>query len=222
MIEFSVEWRGGDFYFFGYGIDCGNVEFCEGLCCFCLIRENRIFRIVERLQAAGLALSYADVMNEAAGAVPGKPHVARALVRRGFADSFEHAFDVWLSGGKPGDVSKEKISAEEAFRLIRISGGIAVVAHPISLGLDRARFEEFLRRYIGEGLSGVEAYAEMHSDSDILFYREAAANAGLFVTGGSDFHGDKDEKLGCCGHGRVIPDVCGENLLSALESPCRS
>ena len=215
-LEFSVEWHGGDFHLLGYGIDPASVELLAGLRSLRRIRENRVPVIVERLCAAGLSLTLEEVMAEAAGAVPGKPHVARALVRKGFADDFEQAFDLWLSKEKPGNVPKEKIIPAEAFRLIHEAGGVAVVAHPVTLGLAHPQFHDFLSRYIPEGLAGVEAYAEMHSDDDVLFYLAAASKAGLFVTGGSDFHGDKGERLGCYGSGRMIPDVCGENLLAAL------
>lgn len=221
-IELSVDWKGGDFHLLGYGIDPSNEELLDGLRALRSIREARIPRIVERLRGAGLPLSLDDVLGEAAGAVPGKPHVARAMVKKGLSRDFEHAFSEWLSHGKAGDVPKEKISPSGAFRLLRAAGGIPVIAHPVTLGTDRAQFAAFLERFKAEGLRGVEAYAELHSDDDVAFYLDAASRAGLFVTGGSDFHGDKTERLGCYGHGRVIPDVCGGNLLAALEAPCRS
>jgi predicted metal-dependent phosphoesterase TrpH len=215
-LEFSVEWQGGDFHLLGYGIDPENEELLAGLRRLRLIRETRVPVIVDRLCAAGVPLTLEEVMAEAAGAVPGKPHVARALVRKGLADDFAQAFDLWLSKGKPGNVPKEKIPPAEAFKLIHKAGGVAVVAHPVTLGLPRPQFGEFLGRFIPEGLAGIEAYAEMHTDDDVLLYLSAASHAGLFVTGGSDFHGDKNERLGCYGSGRVIPDVCGKNLLAAL------
>lgn len=221
-IELSVEWKGGDFHLLGYGIDASNGELLEGLRALRSIREARIPRIVERLREAGLSLSLDDVLAEAADAVPGKPHVARAMVKKGISRDFEHAFDEWLSHGRAGDVPKEKITPAEAFRLLRAAGGVPVIAHPITLGIDRAQFGDFLERFKPEGLRGVEAYAELHSDGDVAFYLEAAARAGLIATGGSDFHGDKIERLGCYGRDRVIPDVCGVNLLAALGGSCRS
>lgn len=221
-IELSVDWKGGDFHLLGYGLDPANAELLEGLRGLRSIREARIPRIVDRLRDAGLPLDLSDVISEAAGAVPGKPHVARAMVKKGIARDFEHAFDEWLAHGKAGDVPKEKISPAEAFRLLRAAGGVPVIAHPVTLGIGRSQFGDFLDRFISEGLRGVEAYAELHGDDDVAFYLGEAARAGLFVTGGSDFHGDKDERLGCYGHERVIPDVCGTNLLAALEGSCRS
>jgi hypothetical protein len=216
-IEFSVQWKGGDFHLLGYGINAGNSELSAAMGRLRTIRENRIPLMVQRLNAAGLDVTLAEVLSEAAGAVPGKPHLARALIRKGIVRDIEEAFELWLGGGKPGDVPKEKLTPAEACSLIRKAGGKAVIAHPRSLRLKGDSFDEFLQKYIPEGIDGVEAYAAMHDDADVAAYISAAQRAGLFVTGGSDYHGDKGETLGMYGKGRVVPESCGENLLSALR-----
>jgi predicted metal-dependent phosphoesterase TrpH len=215
--EFSIDYGPGDFHLLGYGIDCGNIELDRALSRIKTIRENRIPLMVERLAATGIDITAEEVFEEARGGSPGKPHLARVLVRKGFARSFAHAFDAYLGMGKPGDVPKEKIPVESAVSLIKNAGGIAVCAHPVSLELKRDATEHFLKNLFSLGIAGVEAYANMHDDDDVGAIIGMAERIGLIVTGGSDYHGDKGEILGCYGGGRRIPEKCSRDLLSLME-----
>jgi hypothetical protein len=217
-VEFSVAWKGGDFHLLGYGVDVMNPALISAFEKLRMIRENRIPLIVSRLAAAGVDIDLSEVESEAKKAIPGKPHVARVLIRKGFVRNFDEAFGVWLGDGKPGDVPKDKLSPEEAFDLIRCAKGTAVMAHPKSLNLpDSGSFETFLQKFIPMGLSGVEVYASMHSDDEVSFYLSAVRKYSLAATGGSDFHGDKDETLGCYGSGRIIPESSLTELRQRME-----
>ncbi|MGL4368151.1 MAG: PHP domain-containing protein, partial [Spirochaetota bacterium] len=205
-IELSVEYKKGEFHLLGYGVRRSDPAFGKELSVLREIRENRIPVIIDRLNAAGIGITRDDVLAFSRGAVPGKPHVARALVHKGYAPDFDDAFRRYLASGAPGDVPKKKITPEKAFSLIRSAGGVPVVAHPVSLALRSIdEFDSFLNRYVPCGLAGVEAYASLHSDSDVELYAAAARRFSLCVTGGSDFHGDKDEALGFYGKNRMIP-----------------
>ena len=70
--------------------------------------------------------------------------------------------------------------------VLRAAGlsGIAVLAHPYSLGRD-----DFIPRFVGYGLMGLEAYYPEHAPGMTSFYLEEAEKYGLLVTGGSDCHG---------------------------------
>jgi predicted metal-dependent phosphoesterase TrpH len=215
-VEFSLDYSGGDFHLLGYGVSLTNKPLLEKLARIKAIRENRIPRIVEQLNAQGINCTVEEVFSEAKGGSAGKPHVARVLIRRGYARNFEEVFDRYLGAGSPGDVPKEKISIARAFELIHGAGGIAICAHPKSLERSYSETESFLQELVPQGLSGIEVYAAMHSDDDVCAYLGIAGRLGVIATGGSDFHGDKGEKIGYYENGRQIPQSCADELMKLL------
>jgi predicted metal-dependent phosphoesterase TrpH len=149
------------------------------------LRDERNVVMCERL-----GLSYAALMDEAGGIGAGRPHAAALLVREGRASSVQDAFDRWLAKGRPGYVEKERLSPRDAVGLARASGGVAVLAHPLSLdiglgGALRSALEE-LREL---GLAGVECLYGRYSPDERSLLSSMAGGLGLAVTGGSDFHG---------------------------------
>ena len=215
-VEISIDYKGGDFHLLGYGFDTANTALIRTLNEVQTSRKNRIPIIVENLAAIGVPITVDDVMRECAGSSPGKPHVARALVQIGAASSFDDAFDKFLSDGKAGSAPKKKISQREGITLIRDAGGISVCAHPASLGISGAELLSFLRTIRAGGVCGIEAYASMHSDEEVSMYCGIAKKEGFIITGGSDFHGDKNERIGYYGSGRIIPESCLDDLDSIM------
>src|SRR5262249_24407801 len=119
----------------------------------------------------------------------GRPHAAALLVRKGLAASTEDAFDRYLAKGRPGYVEKERVQAAEAVGLARASGGVAVLAHPLSLGLDPAALERDIAELAEVGLAGMEAVYGRDSPEERVALTDLAARHGLVATGGSDYHG---------------------------------
>ena len=206
-IEFSCEFVHGSLHMLGYYIDFRNSALCDRVAQLAMFRETRAFRMIEDLNRHDVNISFDEVYAEANGGAIGKPHVARILVRKGYARSFEEVFSQFLEEGKPGHVKKEKVTAQEALELIRKAGGIPVVAHPATLNLGTSpEFAEFIADLKSSGLRGIEAYSDMHGPEEVEFYRDTALKHGLLVTGGSDFHGDKKEQLGYYRAGLPIPE----------------
>src|ERR1700694_2034698 len=98
-------------------------------------REHRNQVMIDQLARLGLSVTYEEVLEEAGGHGVGRPHVAAVLVRKGTVATMDEAFDQWLSPGRPGYVEKQRLGPDEATRLAHSSGGGAVLAHPLSLGL---------------------------------------------------------------------------------------
>jgi predicted metal-dependent phosphoesterase TrpH len=147
-----------------------------------------------------------EVLEEAQGGTLGRPHVARVLVRHGYADSINDVFKHYLVKGKPGYVRKERIKLRESVSLIKGAGGQAVVAHPVSLNYQNYKaFEELLNGFIAEGIDGIEVYASMHNATDITELLRLASKYSLAISGGSDYHGDKEERIGYYHPERPIP-----------------
>ena len=59
----------------------------------------------------------------------GRPHVARALVSAGHAESVQDAFDRYLVPGMPAYIRRQGIGPREAIAAITAAGGIASLAH---------------------------------------------------------------------------------------------
>lgn len=220
-IELSVEHPVGEFHLLGYLFDDSDAALQSELERFRRVRSARAVLIVERLRALGVDVAIEDVLREVpAGedASVGRPHVARALLRKGLVGSIREAFDLWLADDRPAHVPKAKMSAAEAIRLVRQAGGVAVLAHPFTV--PEASREALVRELAALGLDGVEVEYPRHGADERQRLLRLAAELGLVATGGSDFHGENkpDVRLGT-GIGENI-DVRAD-VLDALRKRAR-
>ena len=151
------------------------------------MRERRGQQIVEKLVAIGVLVTFDDVLAQAGGGAVGRPHVARALIADGWATDVRDAFDRYLGAGKPAYVAKDQLGMAEAIAIIHSAGGLAVLAHPGGAGT-----RERLTALIALGLDGVEVKHPGHSPSDTARLNTLAAQLGLVLSGGSDWHGAAD------------------------------
>jgi predicted metal-dependent phosphoesterase TrpH len=184
-------------------------------------RDNRNPRIVEKLNELGVSITMREVEEEAKATAAdnkkpiGRPHIAAVLLRKGYVSSIKQAFDKYLAQGGAAYFDKERLTMREAMDLIRQSGGMPVLAHPIQLrtGND-AELDRVVKDLVDLGLVGLEV---IHSDHDAALidrYTRLADRYGLLKTGGSDFHGTnkKDINLGTAS-GRLIPREFMDGLL---------
>ncbi|HEX5595028.1 MAG TPA: PHP domain-containing protein [Micromonosporaceae bacterium] len=151
-------------------------------------REVRAERIVERLRADGVAVSWDEIYAAAAGGTVGRPHIAQALIRAGLVATTREAFAPhWL--GERYRVPKEDTDVFLAVRLVREAGGVPVFAHPRATRRGRIVPDSLIGELAAAGLAGLEADHEDHSAAERAHVRGLAAELGLLVTGSSDFHG---------------------------------
>ncbi len=178
------------FHILGYGIDIDNIEMEQTLALLQDARRNRNPRILERLQQIGLTISLTEIQHEAGNGQLGRPHIATVMVKKGFAESIDDAFDRFLGKRKPAYVDKFRITCKKAISLIKAAGGLPVLAHPYLLDLpDDQTLEELILHLKGLGLSGIEVYYPEHSLERVDHYKTLAARHRLIMTGGTDFHG---------------------------------
>lgn len=174
----------------GYGIDPTHPAF-EAHC-----REKadrRVIRaeeMVRKLCEAGYPISMARVRELAQGVVS-RTHIARALVEAGFASSAPDAFAKYLKPGRCGYVPRPEFKVSEAVELIREVGGVAVLAHPMELGMSDANMDSLICEWQRSGLAGIEVYHPSTGNQHVPFLLSLAKREGLLVTGGSDFHGER-------------------------------
>lgn len=181
------------------------------------MRLGRAWQMVEKLNALGYPLDYDEIAREAKGSV-GRPHIARAMVSHGYVVDTREAFDRFLADGAPAYVAGERLSMAEALPLMRESGFVPVLAHPMELEKTGALLRHLLGIWQEQGLRGVEVYHPSAGRATPLLDL-TARRMGFLVTGGSDFHGDGDRHgmVGCTAPmwARAADDV--EKLLQAVE-----
>ena len=183
--EFSAAAPWGEMHVLGYFLPPQSAEL-EAFLERC--RADRVRRgreMVTRLQRLGLELTFDDVLHEAAGGAVGRPHVARALARRGHVPEAGQAFDRWLGRGRPAFVDKVLPEFREITDLVHAVRGIVSIAHLKDRGT-----RSFLERLKGEGLDAVETRHPSHDPDARARLTDLALGLGLLRSGGSDWHGD--------------------------------
>lgn len=189
-VELSADLPGGgDAHILGYFASVGDASLQEELHRYRAGREERGRAILDKLARLGMPVSWERVKAIAGEAAVGRPHFARALLEAGFVASTTEAFDLYLHSGGPADAPRRKLPPVEAVRLIRDAGGVAVLAHPRFLPDPSAA----LALLTPAGLQGVEVYYKNHDPSEVQRFDALARSFGLIGTGGSDFHGSKDD-----------------------------
>jgi predicted metal-dependent phosphoesterase TrpH len=189
-VEISAQYPPGTMHILGYYIHATNRKLLKALKKLQRARAARNPKIIERLQGLGLEISTAEVIDLSAGQV-GRPHIARVLVNKGYVSSINEAFSLYLKKGAVAYEEKFRFPPNEAIAMIRGAGGIAVLAHPFTLGLDEPNeLSQLLRELVEMGLDGVEVFYPEHTEEMAVIYGDLAKKMGLVCTGGSDFHGN--------------------------------
>lgn len=200
---------GKELHILGYGVsykDKGLIDFYD---------ENRVHRIarrdrfIELLNKAGVPVTIEDICRVNNGKSTGRPHIARTIVSMGYADSVDEAFKRYLQTPEFYSLDRPKPRFDKSIEMINNAGGIAVLAHPYTLKLDKYDFTILLKKLISAGLSGIECYYSRHTVEQTVYYRDIANEYGLIFTCGSDYHGLD-----------VKPDIlpgrgCNNSLLNA-------
>jgi len=185
--EFSASAPWGEMHVLGYFLPPQSPEL-EAFLERC--RADRVRRgreMVTRLQALGVGLEFEDVLRESRGGAVGRPHVARAVVRRGGAADVGQAFDRYIGRGRPAFVDKVLPQFREIGELVHGVRGILSVAH-----LKERGTRSFLERLKHEGLDAVETRHPSHDPELRSRLTDIALRLGLERTGGSDWHGDPE------------------------------
>lgn len=197
-VELSAAFA-GELHILGYGVDSSDEAFCVFLRRQREERELRMPRMIARLRDLGVNIAREDVDRETRGEAPGRPHLARALVRLGVCGSEQEAFDRFLAREKPAYVSRSLPSTREAISAIRAAGGRAVLAHPVCISLSQQELAALVAEFARCGLWGLEAFYPEHSDAFARAMLGICRRTGLVPTLGSDCHGP----------GRGVPPAAG-------------
>ena len=188
-VELSVSLHGEGIHLLGYGFDVqdaalrAHFEECRER------RRSRAHRILEQLAILGVPVNVDAILQQY---MPGRLHIAQALVESGHVENTREAFDRFLARGRPAYMAGAAISAAEAIGLIQAAGGLSVLAHP-----GHHTSHDMLQSLIRAGLDGLETIHPSHDEALTAYYRQIASELKLLETGGSDFHSmEHIERLG--------------------------
>lgn len=190
-VEISSVGIGQDIHVLGYFIPYKDEAFLEELARLRDTRHERNKLMIGKLNELGINITLEKVYQRKEGTDKniGRPHIADELVEMGIVESMEEAFEKYLGKGGQAYINPPRISPQEAIRLIRKSGGVAVLAHPGLYDND-----DYVEELIVCGLDGIEVWHPDNSEEQREQYKRLADEYGLVMTGGSDFHGWRGEE----------------------------
>lgn len=152
-------------------------------------REKRNEEMRKRLAELGCPMEMEEVRMWSRGEVVARPHFAQAMVKRGYVPDVDAAFEQFLGDGKPGHLERFRFLPEESIQAIHAAGGLAILAHPVSLRVNATTLRAEVRKLKEAGLDGIEAYGPRLAAEMTRKCISLSKELGLLVSGGSDFHG---------------------------------
>jgi len=221
-VEINSEGEWGDIHFLGFYVDQHNRSLRD---CLETVRDGRVARakaMVKRLRELGMSLTWDEVRALASGPSVGRPHVARALVDRGYVANTQEAFDRYIGLDGPAYVARLRMAPRDVIKAIIEAGGVPVLAHPAYSGPEvLAHIPEF----VDYGLQGIEVYYPAHSPAVRAALLELCREHGLLATGGTDFHAPTSNEGAMLGSVHV-PMACATRLREValcnrdVSAPC--
>jgi len=184
-VEISTDIPQGEVHLLGYFIDYTDDEFKATLNRFKNSRLRRGQKMVAKLEDLGIHVDWQRVREIAGGSSIGRPHIAQAMLEKGYVTSIKEAFTEYLGHDRPAYVEREKMTPAEAVALIIKAKGLPVLAHPLTLTDPEAMTMELKTA----GLVGIEAYYDGYTIEETSRLVRLADRLKLIVTGGSDYHG---------------------------------
>ncbi len=209
--ELSTRCDGDDVHVLGLFLDPEEPAMKAQLEKFRVDRDTRGEAMVEKLAALGMPLDIAAIREVVGAGAFGRPHIARAMIAKGYARNLDECFDRWLAHGKPGYVPKPKWSLEEAVAAIRTAGGLSVIAHPIWY----RNPEQVVAIGVAAGLDGLEVFHLDQAGNENEFGKLAERH-GLLKSAGSDYHGPAEgrRRVGAC----RLDSVLWERMVAAAHA----
>jgi predicted metal-dependent phosphoesterase TrpH len=184
-VEISTDIPGSEVHVLGYFLDPNDGHLQEELLRLRSLRRDRGHRMVEKLRDLGIDISWERVQAIANGGAVGRPHVAQALLEKGYIGSTQEAFERYIGRNGPAYVERAKMTPAEAVAFLRERRALPVLAHPREL----ENLEDLLPALQKVGLAGIEVYYQDYDEATVEGLLTIARRHSLLVTGGSDYHG---------------------------------
>ena len=220
-IELNIERPNCECHLLGLGLQEISPELKKIISSLQKSRNERNEQMISLMNAGGIEITMEDLQNEFSCHVLGRPHFAAWLEKHGIVKHRQDAFDKYLARGRPWFVERVGADLDDSIEAIYKSGGIPVLAHPLSLYLSWTKLEPVLQNFKERGIAGIEAFHPGARVTECLRLEEMARRNELFVTAGSDFHGEKvraDRHPGItCGGKKIENRFYYDELMPALE-----
>lgn len=207
--ELNIQWPTGEFHLLGLGLKEISPSLENIIANLQKNRDERNVLMFEKLREKFPDLSWEELQSLFPDTILGRPHFARYLVHKGIVKQNQVAFDLFLAKGRECYVPRTGANLDEAIVAITESNGYPVIAHPMSLFISWGKLPEVLQDIYDRGVLGLEAYHPGARNSECFRLNELGRKIGYFITGASDFHGEKirrDRKLGSTCGGRKIDE----------------
>jgi predicted metal-dependent phosphoesterase TrpH len=212
-LEISTDTSAGEIHVLGYYIDHTNPELLTVLKKLRDSRLGRAQKMIQKLSEMGMPIEWERVKMLSGDGSVGRPHIAQALLEKGYIDTIKEAFTKYIAFGGPAYVPREKMTPVEAINLITRADGLAVLAHPLSI----TNLDTLLKTLVGAGLTGIEVYYKDYSLEERESLARLADRYGLIATGGTDYHGLDDNAEMMIGEAGV-PSYVADNLIALEET----
>lgn len=217
-VEVSVTCQKREIHITGLFIDHKCQELAKVLADIQIKRSQRNLIMVDKISSLGYDLTYEDIKNAAGGEVIGRPHFAKALVRKGYFSTPQEVFEKCLRRGAPAYCERVLLSPAEAIQAIHNAGGLTFWAHPLSRpGENASSLRRVMKELVDAGLDGLEAYYTVFTQAQHDAVLTVAKEYNLLISGGSDFHGENQPGISLgSGFGSLsIPYSVFEDLKNA-------
>ncbi len=189
-IELSTDLNGKDIHIVGLFIDETEPEFLSNLEIFRNSRDVRNEKMCNGLrEGLHMDISFSQLKEAFPGAVITRAHYAKYMLKHGYVQSTQEAFDRYIGDGCPYFVPREKVTPVDGIRLIKKAHGIPVLAHPLLYGMSHDRLDSLVADLKAEGLTAMETMYTTFSAGETNEMKSMADEHQLLWSGGSDFHG---------------------------------
>lgn len=215
-IELNINGTPGEFHLLGLGLKNVSQSMNDVLKDVIVNRKKRNEEMILKISSAGVDITYDELISRFPNTIIGRPHFAQILQEKKIVKTRQQAFDLYLAKGRPWYIERVGTNLDEAIVAIRESGGLPVIAHPMSLYLSWGRLPDMLQKIYDQGVCGLEAFHPGARVTECLRLEELGRKIGFFITAGSDFHGEKirtDRRLGHTCGGKKIEDTFWTNEL---------
>jgi predicted metal-dependent phosphoesterase TrpH len=211
-VELSTDVPQGEVHVLGYFIDYTSEELVARLGRMRNSRQERAQGMIVKLGDLGVHIEWPRVQEIAGSGSVGRPHLAQAMLEKGYIASFKEAFTDYIGRGGPAYVERSKMTPQAAVELILRANGLAVLAHPLTIN----DLEAMVIKLKAAGLVGIEAYYNGYTAEEAGRLVSLADKYNLIATGGSDYHGidiDTETMIG----GVDVPIESAERLIALVE-----
>lgn len=219
-VELNIDWPKGEFHLLGLGLKNPSEQLLKILNDLQKDRDSRNAQIIEKMKEAGFDADLKEIQSKFKTCCLGRPHFAAYMVEKKIVKTRQQAFDKYIGKNCPWYIPRLGANLDDSIQAIKDSGGIPVMAHPLSIYVSWGKIFPVMQDLKERGIVGLEAYHPGARVGSCIRLEELARELGFIVTAGSDYHGEAvraDRKIGHTCGGRKIDDRFWDELKNFVE-----